>query len=93
MYHFQQVAQLRHTVVGEANELCEEAVVGDLEVVHELAHEVGHAAELPEPHLVREHVSRVLQPALPAAAGLREPGQGQCFMTNEQMMINILTQS
>ena len=39
------------------DELRDKAVVGDLEVVHQFAHQVGDAPELSEPHLVRENIT------------------------------------
>ena len=40
------------------DELRDEAVVGDLEVVHQFAHQVGDTPELSEPHLIRENITR-----------------------------------
>ena len=55
------------------DELRDEAVVGDLEVVHEFAHEVGDTSELSEPHLIGEHITGGELAQLPRPAGLCEP--------------------
>ena len=57
----------------QPDELRDEAVVGDLEVVHEFAHEVGDTSELSEPHLIGEHITGGELAQLPRAAGLCEP--------------------
>ena len=54
--HFQQITESGHTVVGVADELLDEAVIGHLQVIHQLAHQLGHAPELSQTHLIGEHI-------------------------------------
>ena len=51
--HFQQITQFRHTIVGKPYKLCHKTLKWNLQVKHQLVHQIRHASKLSQAHLER----------------------------------------